>query len=135
MDLKRYTGKSFSSVHISDMHEIRMYSNTGYYNIVLYCIAFYCIYVSYCNGLYFSVIKCSEVRSGVPAFIRLFVCACLCVFVFSFDLLAVLTFVCEIFCSFFVRQLFLFVSVCVFYSFIYALRSSLFSTRGCLFTL
>jgi len=33
MDLKRYTVKLFSSVHISDMHEIRMYSNTGYYNM------------------------------------------------------------------------------------------------------
>jgi len=31
MDLKRSTGKSFPSVHISDMHEIRMYRNTGYY--------------------------------------------------------------------------------------------------------
>jgi len=36
LDLKRYTGKSFSSVHISDMHEILMYSNTGYYNILIY---------------------------------------------------------------------------------------------------
>ena len=34
LDLKRYTGKSFSSVHISDMHEIRMYSNTWYYSII-----------------------------------------------------------------------------------------------------
>ena len=34
MDLKRYTGKSFSSVHISDMYEIRMYNNTGYYNTI-----------------------------------------------------------------------------------------------------
>jgi len=32
MDLKRYTGKSFSSEHISDMHKIRMHSNTGCYN-------------------------------------------------------------------------------------------------------
>ena len=31
LDLKHYTGKSFLSVHISDMHEIRMNSNTGYY--------------------------------------------------------------------------------------------------------
>ena len=35
MDLKRSTGKSFPSVHISDMHEIRMYRNTEYYNIQL----------------------------------------------------------------------------------------------------
>ena len=36
MDLKRYTGKSFSSVHISDMHEILMYNkkNTGYYTML-----------------------------------------------------------------------------------------------------
>ena len=31
MDLKRSTGKSFPSVHISDMHKIRMYRNTRYY--------------------------------------------------------------------------------------------------------
>jgi len=54
MDLKRYTGKSFLSVHISDMHEIRMYSNTGYYigkvfsflniNLCFYSFIFYLFY-------------------------------------------------------------------------------------------
>ena len=37
LGLKRYTGKSFSSVHFSDMHGIWIYSNTRYYTIVM-CI-------------------------------------------------------------------------------------------------
>ena len=51
MDYKSYTGKSFSSVHISDMHEIPMYSNTGYYNILAFRSRlwqfFYVLTVSY----------------------------------------------------------------------------------------
>jgi len=68
MDLKHYTGKSFSSVHISDMHAIRMYSNTGYYSIHYYYDAIILMYVCLNIEVSSIIINYAQVKINVYSF-------------------------------------------------------------------